>query len=99
MIEIIKVLAKLEYPISREWRQGPFFSGYRPIFSFETSTKKNSGKIDLQGKDAFTQGDVGIVEITFIKGLLNDECFTAGEKFTFAENPYPVGKGQIIENM
>ncbi len=97
MVDLIKVLAKIEYQISKEGRQGPFQSGYHPAFTFQNAPTKISGRIDLINEDTFNQGDTRIVEISFIKGMLNEAYFKVGEKFTFAEEPYQIGKGEIME--
>jgi translation elongation factor EF-Tu-like GTPase len=97
MADLIKVLAKIEYQISKEGRQGSFQSGYRPAFTFQNAPTKISGRIDLINKDTFIQGDIGIVDITFIKCILDETYFIVGEKFTFAEEPHQVGNGEIME--
>ena len=97
MSDLIKVLARIEYLKTSKGRQGPIYSGYRPIFTFVNAQKKLSGSIDLMDKESFVQGDIGLVRLSFIKGVIEAHHFTVGEKFTFAEEPVPVGKGEITE--
>ena len=96
-METIKILASIEFSSTATGRQKPFYNGYRPMFTFTDARTKLSGSIALIGRQKFTQGERGNVEITFIKGVIEDQHFRVGEKFTFAEEPVQVGKGEIIE--
>ena len=97
MNELIKVLAKIELFSGYNMRKTPFTNGYKPLFDFIGEKTKISGSIDLMGKEEFTPGTSGTVQITFIKGILNSNHFKIGETFTFGEGREPIGKGEIIE--
>jgi hypothetical protein len=99
MSNLIKVLARIEYLATSKGRQGPFISGYRPIFTFVNARTKISGRIGLINKESFAQGETGLVELSFIKGVIDDSHFTVGKKFTFAEEPNVIGEGEIIEQI
>ena len=97
MSDLIKVLARIEYLKSSKGRQGAIYSGYRPIFTFLNARTKLSGSIDLIDRESFVQGEIGLVKLSFVKGVIDAHHFTVGEKFTFAEEPTLVGKGEITE--
>ena len=97
MSETIKLLANIEYSSTVMGRQNPFYTGYRPIFTFPAARTKLSGRIDLINKERFVQGESGNLQITFVKGIIDDEHFSVGQKFTFAEEPHQVGRGEIIK--
>ncbi|HWB90842.1 MAG TPA: hypothetical protein VG605_03280 [Puia sp.] len=97
MSDTIKILAKIEFSSNETGRQTPFYSGYRPAFTFPNARTMLSGRIDLFDRKSFAKGEVGKVEITFIKGMINDEYFVVGQKFKFAEGLIPIGIGEIIE--
>lgn len=96
MYDLIKVIARIEYKKNNGGRQSPFSSGYRPAFTFEGARTTLSGRIDLIEKNSFAQGDVGEVQITFIKGIIDDTYLKVGQQFTFAEGFKPIGEGEII---
>lgn len=99
MYELIKVFANIELFSGENMRQTPFSKGYRPVFDFKGAQTKISGRIDLLNMEMFAPGMSGVVEITFIKGMISDTYFVIGENFTFGEGPHPLGKGQIIETI
>lgn len=95
MVELIKILATIELFSDEQSRKPPFKNGYRPLFNFSGVTTKISGSIKFIGSDYFPPGSKGDVEITFIKGMLDDSYFKAGVKFTFDEGRDFLGKGEI----
>ena len=98
MYELIKVLANIELFAGENMRQTPFFSEYRPVFDFVGAGTKISGRIDLINMDKFMPGTSGVVQVTFIKGMISDNYFTKGESFTISEGgKYTLGKGDILE--
>jgi translation elongation factor EF-Tu-like GTPase len=97
MSDLIKVLAEIEFLVNEKGRQGSIHSGYRPLFIFPNARTNLSGKIGLINKEALGQGETGLVEITFIRGMIADNHFTVGQKFSFAEGSTLVGKGVITE--
>lgn len=98
MYKLVKVLANIELFIGENMRQTAFSSGYRPVFDFVNTKTKISGKIDLINMDTFVPGMSGIVEITFIQGMISDDYFKRGETFKISEGgKYSLGKGQILE--
>jgi translation elongation factor EF-Tu-like GTPase len=97
MNETKKILANIEFSLNNTSRQNPFYSGYRPVFTFADARTKLSGRIALINKGKFGQGESGNVEITSVKDIIDDEHFNVGQKFTFAEEPNQVGKGHVIE--
>ena len=79
-------------------RQTPFWSTYRPIFEFKGANTKLSGKIDLRDREKFFPGTSGIVEVTFLKGMIENKYFTAGQLFTISEGgKFNLGQGEILE--
>jgi hypothetical protein len=99
MYNLIKVVAKIELFSGESVRQSPIANGYRPLFNFKNEKAKISGRIDLIETHLFEPGMKGIVQITFIKGMINDSHFTAGEQFTFDEGIHILGSGEIVELM
>jgi translation elongation factor EF-Tu-like GTPase len=97
MAELLKIKAKIE--LFEGVRQTPVVSGYRPAFNFHGAPTKISGRIDLINMNVFAPGETAIVQVTFIKHMLDDDYFTVGQVFTFDEGPHVVGKGQIIERV
>lgn len=100
MYDIVKILAKLELFAGYNMRQWPFSSKYRPIFSFSNDPwNKISGSIDLLNEqNYFEPGSTGIVQISFIKGFLNDSCLQPGQTFFISEDgSNNLGKGEVIE--
>jgi|SRR6185369_688662 len=93
---LIKVLAKLNF-LETSKRKTPFTSGYRPAFTFLNASTKLSGQITLLNKKYFNKGETAIVEIAFIKGIINDTYFKVGQKFHFAEEPNKIGDGEILQ--
>lgn len=93
---MIKIKATLKLYKGSDKRQTPFYSGYRPLFSFIEETK-TSGQITLLDKEEFKPGEEGIVEIAFLnKDYLGDN-FSEGTKFTFGEGREPLGEGEVKE--
>jgi translation elongation factor EF-Tu-like GTPase len=99
MSELIKVLAKLKLFSGENMRQTPFFSKYRPVFNFDGAITKISGRIDLIGEvKSFAPGALGIVQLSFIKGIISDTYFKEGEIFTISEGgEYILGEGEILK--
>lgn len=98
MYQLIKVLAKIELFSGKNMRQIPFSNKYRPAFEFKGARTKLSGSIDLIDTDTFAPGMSGIVKVTFIKGMIEDNYFKKGESFTISEGgKYALGKGEILE--
>jgi translation elongation factor EF-Tu-like GTPase len=97
MYHLIKVLAKIELLSGENARNKPIFNGYRPLFNFKEEKTKISGRIDLIEMPLFEPGMKGTVQITFIKGMINDRHFTVGEQFTFDEGIQILGSGEIVE--
>lgn len=98
MVEkLITISAKIELLLNKGSRKTPIYSGYRPLFNFTDVSTKVSGRIDLIDSDSLSPGKVGIVKITFIRGILNDNVLNSGEKFTFDEGQSLIGNGKIIE--
>ncbi|HEY9257460.1 MAG TPA: hypothetical protein VIP81_05750, partial [Chitinophaga sp.] len=81
--------------LDNQSRRTPFNSGYRPLFNFPGARTKISGTIKLISSDYFPPGSKGNVEITFIKGMIDDSHFKAGTKFTFDEGRNILGQGEI----
>jgi len=99
MEDLIKVLARIELLAGKDVRQVPFISGYRPAFYFEGERTRISGRIDLTDRDSFMPGTSGLVNIAFIKGMIDDSRFNPNEEFTFSEGRNVLGKGIIIERL
>lgn len=97
MEKMIRILAKIQFLKNDKGRQNPFSSGYHPVFTFPNAPTKLSGYINLLNKEKMEQGESEIVEISFIRGILGDNYFSAGQKFSFAEEPYQIGDGEIIQ--
>lgn len=97
MYDLIKVFAKIELLSGENARKNPIADGYRPLFNFKDEKTKISGRIDLIERPLFEPGMKGIVQITFIKGIISDCHFTAGEQFTFDEGIQILGNGEIVE--
>jgi translation elongation factor EF-Tu-like GTPase len=98
MYEIIKVTARIELFSGKDMRQIPIVSKYRPLFHFRDSRTLVSGSIDLIKDKELLPGKSGIVYISFIRGVIKDECFNKGETFTFTEGgKFNLGRGEIIE--
>lgn len=97
MYELIKTIADLELFAGANMRQYPFKDGYRPLFSFQGAKTLISGRIDLiEGKE-FVPGSTGLVYITFIKGMINDDFFNADTSFLISEGgKQTFGKGRIV---
>lgn len=71
--------------------------GYKPLFNFKDENSKISDRIDLIELPLFEPGMKGVVQITFIKGVINDSHFTVGEQFTIDEGIQILGSGEIVE--
>lgn len=98
MYELIKVLAKIELFTGENMLQSPIYSKYRPVFDFKGARTKLSGRIDLIDMDNFAPGTSGTVQVSFIKGMINDDSFKKGEAFTISEGgKYVLGKGEILD--
>jgi translation elongation factor EF-Tu-like GTPase len=97
MSELTVIHAKIELFSGHKMRTTPFVSGYRPVFDFSGEKTKISGKIDLINTDTFLPGMVGVVKISFIKGIISDIHFKVGKTFSFGEGVNPLGKGEITE--
>jgi translation elongation factor EF-Tu-like GTPase len=91
----IKTMACIELLVGEKMRKMPFSNGYRPLFDFEGADTKISGRIDLINREVFSPGMVEDVQITFIRGIISDNCFATGTKFTFNEGSDILGKGEI----
>ncbi len=97
MYELIKIQARIELFSEGTGRKVPFNSGYRPIFTFKDASTKLSGRIDLIHGNVFIPGTSGVVNITFIAGMISNDHFKKGEQFTFSEGLHTVGSGEILE--
>lgn len=97
--ELITIFAEIELLQTENSRKTPIHSGYRPIFKFINASTMVSAKIDLINSDSLSPGKSGIVKISFIKGMLNDNIFKPGEAFIFHEGQSLIGKGKIIEKL
>ena len=98
MYELIKVIAEIELFIGKNMLQTPIYNKYQPIFCFEDTRINISGRIDLINMESLAPGLSGIVQVTFIKGMISDEYFEEGVTFTISEGGgYDLGKGKIIE--
>lgn len=97
MYEVVKIIAQIEYKESSKGRQTPFLSGYRPLFTFPNARTNLSGSITLLDRKSFSQGEIGEVQITFNKGIIDNVHFKVGERFTYAEGPNLLGEGEIIK--
>src|SRR6188768_3899580 len=97
MVELIKILATIELFSNERSRKTPFKSGYRPLFNFPGADIKISGSISLMGIESFAPGTKGNVVITYIRGMINNDYFRPGIKFTFSEALDILGKGEIME--
>ncbi|UPK67936.1 hypothetical protein [Chitinophaga filiformis] len=75
-------------------RKTPFFTGYRPLFTF-IEGMKTSGSIDLIGRDKFFPGDEGEVDITFLHVEYLGEDFKEGKRFAFSEGSESLGEGIV----
>lgn len=95
MVELIKVLTTIELYSNEQSKKTSFTSGYRPLFNFPGAKTKISGSIKPIGSDSFSPGSKGDVEITFIKGMIDDSYFESGVKFTFDEGINILGEGEI----
>jgi translation elongation factor EF-Tu-like GTPase len=96
MYELIKMKARINLFDAPNGRKTPFVSGYRPLFNFSNAPTKISGKIDLIGKESFLVGMSDDVHITFIMGIIDDDYFKAGVKFSFDEGGDVLGSGEFI---
>jgi translation elongation factor EF-Tu-like GTPase len=94
MPDLIKIIAKIK--LLANGRQTPFISGYRPLFNFNDAWSRVSGRIDLINMDQFEPGKEGQVYVTFIKGMIDNDIFVAGQRFTFGENEQSLGEGEIV---
>jgi translation elongation factor EF-Tu-like GTPase len=98
MYNKIQVLAQLKLFSGENMRRTPFVSTYRPIFEFKGARTKISGRIDLLNTKSFYPGTTGIVQITFLKDMIDDNYFKKGETFKISEGgEYILGEGEIIE--
>lgn len=95
MTDLIKIIAKIK--LLPEGRRTPFVSGYRPLFNFINASTKISGRIDLIDSSQFEPAAEGLVYITFIIGIINDNSFIVGEGFTFGESEPILGEGEIVQ--
>jgi translation elongation factor EF-Tu-like GTPase len=97
MDELITIITKIELFSGEKMRKTPFVTGYRPLFDFVGAKTKISGSIDLININLFSPGMSEIVQIRFIKGVINDAHFKVGETFAFGEGGNHLGKGEILE--
>lgn len=95
MVELINILATIELFSDKQSRKTSFRSGYRPLFNFPGAITKISGSIKIIGADYFSPDSKGDVEITFIRGMIDDKYFKVGVKFTFDEGRGILGEGEI----
>jgi len=93
---MIKIKAHIKLFVGKEKRKTPFYTGYRPLFSFNESTK-TSGKITLMNQEEFYPGEDGIVEITFLHKEFLGKDFKKGKTFYYYEAEEPLGEGEILE--
>lgn len=98
MYELIKILANINLFSGENVRQTPFDSKYRPIFEFIGAKTKISGRIDLIDREKFEPGSCGVVQVTFIKGMIDDEYFKKDQPFFISEGGNDnLGEGKILE--
>lgn len=96
MYELFEIRAKIELFKGADVRQNSFSSGYRPLFEFPGTTTKISGKIDLIDGDSFSPGETGIVKIFFNQGIISNDNFSKGNRFSFSEGTKTLGAGEIL---
>jgi translation elongation factor EF-Tu-like GTPase len=73
-------------------------SGYRPLFNSVNAPTKISGRMDLIDMSHFEPGRTDMVKITFHRGIISDNYFKIGERFTFDEGlKGSIGEGEIIQ--
>lgn len=98
MYEKLKILADIQLFEGENMRQVPFVTGYRPLFNFIGASTKISGRIDLINRESFAPGVHDIVQITFLKDMIDNKHFKLNQSFTFSEGgEYNLGEGKIIE--
>ena len=97
MYDLIQITAKIELFSGKDMRTTPFVNGYRPLFYFLGANTHVSGQIKLIDNKEFSPGMTGLVEVTFIKGIISGEYFKKGGDFSFSEGRTPLGKGIIME--
>lgn len=98
MYELIKIHASIKLFSGENMRQTPFNNKYRPAFEFPGARTKLSGRIDLIDREEFEPGSTGVVQVTFIKGMINDDYFRKGQTFYISEGgKYNLGEGEILE--
>lgn len=98
MYELIKILAQIKLFSGENMRQTPFKNKYRPAFDFKGARTKLSGRIDLIDREDFEPGSTGVVQVTFIRGMIDDEYFKKGQTFYISEGgKYNLGEGEILE--
>ena len=90
---MIRIRAKINF---FKVRKTPFFTGYRPAFSFVRETF-TSGSILLLDREKFYPGDSGVVEIWFVVPESLGDDFGVGKPFTFGEGPSALGDGVVEE--
>ena len=96
MYELLQTRAEIRFLDMPNGRKTPFRSGYRPLFNFTDVGTKISGRIDLIEQETFSVGMKGVVNITFIKGMIDDIHFKTGVKFTFDEGTEIFGEGVFL---
>jgi hypothetical protein len=77
-------------------RNLPIQPGYKPLFNFHWLASKISGRIETIDKGVINVGETVIVEISFIKHLINERYFVPKETFTFDEGGAVIGSGEIL---
>lgn len=91
---MVKIRAYIK--LYEKGRTTPFYTGYRPLFSF-VEEMKTSGRIDLINKTQFFPGEEGEVEILFLNRNYLGSDFDIGKAFLFGESEVPLGEGVVKE--
>ncbi len=94
---MITLLAKVELYAKGIGRNIPVASGYRPLFNFKGASTKTSGSIELIDVQNLLPGTSGIVKITFVTGIIDNNFFKPGVKFMFDEGRVATGEGEFLE--
>jgi elongation factor Tu len=93
MDKLCKITADIHVNI--DGRKSPFFSGYRPGFSF-SGNMQTSGHIELINKKELYPGQSAIVNIYFFSDQLLGNIMPNTE-FKFFEANIEIGFGKVIK--
>lgn len=81
-----------------EGRTTPFYSGYRPLFTFVPEIKI-SGQITLFDREEFFPGQKAEVEIMFLNEKYLNFSLNTGVEFSFGEGLKTLGFGYVLRIM